>query len=258
MFEKKLDIGDREEQQDNCDVFVKDHQVLMVLGDGMGGHKGGAIASELLVREAGMAFLSKLKPKLLMETIVQNTIEQMKLKKENDPNINPHTTCVMALINGKKLYFGHIGDSRLYYFKDSKFVKRTKDHSVVQMLVNMGEIEEHEMATHPDQNKLLKSLGTEKDVEITYAEESLDLSKNFAVLICSDGFWEYVSPKEMQEYLFTMDLDKALKVMVGIAKKRGGEGGDNISVAAYMHTPGGANDVSVLDKVKSFLSKELW
>jgi len=228
-----LNIGAREEQQDSCTILESKTSVFLILADGMGGHDGGAIASQTLVDEASKLY-KKNNPKVekvddFFQQIVDNTIEVLKQKVKQNPKIDPHTTCVFALIQDGILYHGHIGDSRLYLFEDKKFIKRTKDHSVPQMLLNMGEITEDEMATHPDQNKLLKSIGTKKDVKITFGENRL--KDDFIVLVCSDGFWEYISNDEMIKYLYEQKLDKALDTMVNLALKRGGDAGDNISVA---------------------------
>jgi serine/threonine protein phosphatase PrpC len=115
----------------------------------------------------------------------------------------------------------------------------------------MEEITEDEMATHPDQNKLLKSIGTKKDVKITFA--TTDLKEDFVILVCSDGFWEYVSSDEMREYLYSMSLEKAHKTMIDLALQRGGDSGDNISVATCTHS----KEFSTMKKFVNFLNKDI-
>lgn len=238
MIDNDIHIGGRDEQQDACKNLENKSSKFLILGDGMGGHSGGQVASETLIAEAEYAY-KKYKdtipnPEEFFQSIIDGTISALVEYQKENPESDPHTTCVLALIQNNKLYVGHIGDSRMYLFTNKKFEKRSRDHSVVQMLFNEGEITEEEMATHPDQNKLLKSISTRKKVKVTFKEYELPAEKSNAVLICSDGFWEQVSTDEMQNQLFKRPLEKALKTMVNEAKVRGGEEGDNISVVAYV------------------------
>lgn len=239
MVDYLLNIGGRDEQQDSCEYFNNRHSTLLVLGDGMGGHRGGQAASETLIAESKYAYVRQKgtikNPKEFFQSIIDGTVMGLKQYIKENPDSDPHTTCVLALIQNNKLYVGHIGDSRMYLFVDKKFQIRSRDHSVVQMLLNEGEITEDEMATHPDQNKLLKSVSARKDSKITFKEYNLPADKTNAVLLCSDGFWEQLSTDEMQGQLFKKkDIKKALETMVEGARRRGGEDGDNISVVAYV------------------------
>jgi len=254
-----LNIGGRKEQQDSCQIFENEYSTFLVLGDGMGGHKGGSVASQTLINEAKQAYQSQKKkienPKVFFQKIVDNTMETLKDYVLKNSDTDPQTTVVLALIQDDVVYSGHIGDSRLYVFEDKEFTFRTKDHSVVQMLLNLGEITEDEMGTHPDQNKLLKSLSSKKRVEISYKEIRLKKETNNAVLACSDGFWEYLSTDEMKKYLFEENLDSALLKMVSLSKERAGENGDNISVAVCMTEQ---KEETTTQKIMKFLNKEIF
>lgn len=255
----QLNTGAREEQQDSCDIFKNKYATLLVLGDGMGGHKGGAIASQTLVAEAKKAF-GVLKgrvenPELFFNSIIKATVSTLKEYVEQNPDTDPQTTCIFALIQDNKIYSGHIGDSRLYVLDNDDYLFRTKDHSVVQMLVNMEEITEDEMATHPDQNKLLKSVSTKKDVEVTFKELDMPTNTPNAILACSDGFWEYISEDEMRTNLFDSDMKNGLVKMISLAKQRGGSTGDNISVAVCLTEK---EVESTSQKIKNFLNKEIF
>jgi len=255
----QLNIGARKEQQDSCDIFKNQYSTLIALGDGMGGHKGGAVASQTLVAEAKKAFISQktkiLNPKEFFQTIINATSDSLQEYKNSHHDSDPRTTAVLVLIEDDKLYVAHIGDSRLYLYDENGLLFRTKDHSVVQMLFNMGEITEDEMATHPEQNKLLKSVSASKNVEVSYKEIDIDKNCLFFVLACSDGFWEYVKDNEMQALLSCKNLEKELEHLVSLAKTRGGSGGDNISVAVYLND---TKKESVSQKIKNFLNKEIF
>jgi len=256
------DIGGRDEQQDSCAIFKGKYFLFMVLGDGMGGHKGGALASKTLIEESEKLFelyqeKSIPSPKIFFQEIIDNLQERLKQYVEEDPDIDPHTTCVFALIQDNILHAGHIGDSRVYIFIDKKFLKRSRDHSVVEIHLINGDITEEEMATHPDQNRLLKSIGGHKAVSVTYQNEKLPEDKENAVLICSDGFWEQISTPQMEEEIFTKPLNISVDNMVDFARTKGGETGDNISVAVWKSDIN-SNKFSFFKKKRYLFLSILW
>lgn len=234
-------IGGREEQQDSVCVCESGSNVLLAVADGMGGHKGGAIASGILV-ETAKEYWNKEKhpvedPQAFLQGIALEAHERIN-KKGEEEDIEPRSTVVMLYGTETSAYWIWIGDSRLYRFRDAKFRERTKDHSVIQMLLEMGKITEDEMATHPDQNRLLQSLGGDKEPEISF--DSVTLSENHGFVLCSDGFWETVTQEEMGKGLTSSNLSGAAKEMVLKAAERGGAGGDNIAVA--LGRPGKARE----------------
>jgi protein phosphatase len=228
----KKDIGGREEQQDSVNILQNEKTILMALADGMGGHSGGRKASELFVTTAEEHFKSRRykEEKEFFNNIISDTVSKIEAYAK-EQNQDPHTTATLALIVDNQVHFTNVGDSRVYIFDKDALLIRTRDHSIPEMLLQMGEIEEHEMATHPDQNKLTKSLGSNLEVKATQYSYELKKGSDHAILLCSDGFWEYVKEDEMRYFLFNFELEKALNSMIALAKKRGGERGDNISVA---------------------------
>ena len=126
----------------------------------------------------------------------------------------------------------HVGDSRLYHFRDGKLQKQTTDHSVSQMAVFMGEITTHEIRFHEDRNKVLRALGSDScKAELSQqlrVEEGRD-----AFLLCTDGFWEYVYEDEMEKTLREADSPKDwIRAMEKILKTRVTAGNDNYTAAA--------------------------
>ncbi len=228
----KKNIGARKDQQDSVNIIQNGDDILLVLADGMGGHTGGARASNIFISVAQNHFENKSynDPKKFFEDIVyeaENQIDDFAQESGEDP----HTTATLTLIKGGIVYFANIGDSRIYIFTRDGLAIRTRDHSVPEMLLQMGEITEDEMATHPDQNKLTKSVGPDSHEKISYYEYKLESQKEFIVLVCSDGFWEYVNESEMMYWIYGFKLEEALNKMIEIARLKGGEKGDNISVA---------------------------
>jgi serine/threonine protein phosphatase PrpC len=111
------------------------------------------------------------------------------------------TTGVCFVISGGKCQWGHIGDSRLYAFRKNKVALRTLDHSVTQMLVLSGEIKEKHMPHHPDRNRLLRVIGVDWDSPRYNISEQFPVSDFQAFLLCTDGFWEFITAKKMGSFL---------------------------------------------------------
>jgi len=230
------DIGARASQQDSVTIQEKDGVVFIVLGDGMGGHKGGEFASKTLI-ETAISFFNKSFDKNnitnFLDSIIQETINKLTIHAKKT-NTDPRTTAAFAVIVENDVYFANIGDSRVYLFKEDGLVTRSRDHSIPEMLFQAGEIKEDEIATHPDQNKLLKSVGPNSQDQLTHYKYSFKENEEFAVLVCSDGLWEYVTSQEMQNFIFRDEPQVTIDKMITIAKNKGKERGDNISVGIFV------------------------
>lgn len=227
-------IGGREEQQDSVGVFhsADGAACLLVVADGMGGHRGGSLASQTVLDVAEQNWAScdgaPEDPKQFLEELCQQAHIQVNLRGQ-EQGLEPHSTVVALLARGTEAFWVHVGDSRLYHFRDTEFLGRTRDHSMVQVLVEAGEVSEEEMATHPDQNKLLRSIGGEDPPKTTHESSALEPQDRF--LLCSDGFWEQISTEEMAAGLRAKNLDASLASLVETAAQRGGAKGDNVAVA---------------------------
>lgn len=146
------------------------------------------------------------------------------------------TTLVILEIEKERIRWGHIGDSRLYYFVNGRIRERTLDHSVPQMLVSAGEIKEKAIRHHPDRNRLLRVLGTDGDDEpVNYQEsEVVKRTGGQAFLLCTDGFWELIEEKKMEAALKKASTpDQWIAAMQEIICKNGrGTNMDNYSAVA--------------------------
>ncbi len=231
---KAAHVGGREEQQDRVEVMASRDgaERLLVLADGMGGHAGGAVAAEAVIEAARYVWhkhtVSPLAPEKLLRSVCEDAHGRI-----NEIDIgsgrSARSTCVVLFANSRRAYWAHVGDSRIYRFRRGKLVERSRDDSVVQMLVESGKIREEDVATHPDQNRLTQSLGGDRQPKLNLGSAKIDSGTGFAM--CSDGLWEHVSADELGEALAEPVLSGAAKRLVGHAVERGGAGGDNVSLA---------------------------
>ncbi|MCL2573825.1 MAG: protein phosphatase 2C domain-containing protein [Defluviitaleaceae bacterium] len=187
-------IGGRESNEDSVLALELDSRYCFVVADGLGGHGAGDIASKLLTgifeREFGNAKDCRGFLKHAFDVAQQ---ELLALQAEKGAVNQMKTTAVAACIINGKIAWGHAGDSRLYHYKKGILAGRTLDHSVPQMLVASGEIKEDEIAKHPDRSRLLRAFGDKWDVPKYEISKEVNLRKNSAFLLCTDGIWEHVS-----------------------------------------------------------------
>ena len=233
-----LHKGDRPYQQDQVMMLAHPRAagcMLGVVADGMGGRSGGRKASDQVLMTARQLF-SRYKPgrdesvHLLRQLLEEaNTVIKLTaLSSEQEP----HSTIAAFLLNpGGDCAWIHAGDSRIYHFRGGQLVKRTKDHSYVQALVDRGEISETEANFHPQSNILLGCLGMKStpppvDIHLVPRLEPDDL-----LLACSDGLWHYFKTEEMGRVLTEQTPRAAAELLVAEARKRARGTGDNISLA---------------------------
>lgn len=188
---------------------------VFVLADGLGGFAKGEVASGkaveyILDNTTGLQSIDNEMMHCIIDKvnreIYDNRIENMA------------TTIVAAYIHNGFFNYFNVGDSRMYYFRNSKILLQSKDHSVTQACVDMGEIKPEQMRFHPDRNMLTKALGLKNEIHVSQKFEPLEIRCNDAFLMCSDGFWEYVNEKEMIECLNKSDtpqqwIDRMLKIV---------------------------------------------
>ena len=136
------------------------------------------------------------------------------------------TTAVVAVIAGGRAYIAHVGDSRAYAWKEGKIRQLTKDHSLVQELVEQGKLTPDEMRTHPNKNIITRVVGVNLLVDIDYME--LALEEGEKLLLCSDGLSDMVADGQMADVLESNDAVNACRALIGLANQSGGR--DNITV----------------------------
>jgi len=228
-------LGSRQEQQDAGFVLSDDGrgEQLVVVADGMGGHAGGSIASAEVAATAKRLWAehqkTPLEPKRLLERIVREGHESIN-KAGAEKGLTPRSTCALLFVRNGSAHWAHVGDSRIYRLRAGQLTRLTRDHSVVQMLVDLGKVSEEEMGTHPDQNRLTQSLGGDAVPMPDFGSDSVQAHDAF--LICSDGLWEMIPQPEMAAALAAKKLgDDGAKHLADRAFDRAKPKSDNITVA---------------------------
>lgn len=232
------DIGRRRStNEDRAAFFERSKELkLAIVADGMGGHNAGDIASEMAIvdlekffREADVAVFNTVESsKEWLRAVVSELNYKMyhySLKNEGCQGMG--TTLIACLINQDQLLISHVGDSRLYYFTNEEIRLVTRDHSYVNMLVDLGKINEEEAKNHPRKNAIVKAVGTETSIEPDFFE--IQIGEASYVLICSDGLSNKLAEGEIAAVLaLSMPLADKGKKLVQLANECGGE--DNISL----------------------------
>lgn len=227
--------GPRPYNQDRLAYSYSKDSLLLVLADGMGGHRHGEVAAQLAIKTLTDAFQRLAKPllnspaKFLTDHIqqVHDMIENV-TQTENLVE-SPRTTIVVAIIQRGYLYCAHVGDSRLYHFRGDHLLYRTEDHSIVQSLYNKGMISREEMATHPYRNKIYNCVGGETPPQIDLSDR-IELAEGDTILLCTDGLWGALSDTEIKNVLnHNVDVSEATKTLLDAAEAAADKHGDNLS-----------------------------
>lgn len=175
-------------------------QGCWVVADGLGGHGGGDVASRIVVDtmldayrsqpEFSSAHLGK-----MLEFAQYALLAQ---QQDNERLSAMRSTVVVLLLKEAEAWWAHVGDSRLYHFSHKRIVFQTKDHSVPQVMVDAGDITYEDIRQHEDRNRLTRSLGNDGKVRSTLPAQAATISAGDAFLLCTDGFWEFVSEDDME------------------------------------------------------------
>jgi len=240
------DPGKVREHNEDSVIIVKNHnnEYLLAVADGMGGHRGGEIASSIAISHIGKCFreLGKLGSKEEAIIWIKNVVSEAnvliyKYTEENPESAGMGTTIVLSVLTDDYLLFGNIGDSSGYVFKNNLIHKVTTDHTLVNLLVKSGEITEEEAKDHPRKNVLMKALGATTTVEMDIVDIETDVD---GIFLCSDGLTNMLDDEQISKVL-TEELTIEQKVNKLIIKANNRGGTDNISVA-FLKKVGGNSD----------------
>ena len=220
--------------QDRVGEWSTPHALLMAVADGLGGHAHGEVAAQLAVDFLGHAFGREAQPKLaqpdgfLARTMAAAHVAILREAEARGMREVPRTVLVACLIQDGIAYWAHIGDSRLYLVRKGRVHARTRDHSLVQQLVDAGRIREEAAASHPDRNRLLQCLGGLQTPHVDAASDRLE--KDDILLLCSDGLWGPLTQRQIVNALVTRPLEPAIESLLELAEARAGHEADNTTV----------------------------
>jgi serine/threonine protein phosphatase PrpC len=228
-------IGNRRFNQDRVAYVFSNDALLLVLADGMGGHMHGELAASLaidtFIESFGRVTRSRIADpdEFILECMHHAHERIMSLPHDNDMGGFPGTTCVAALIQDGKMYWGHAGDSRLYLLRDGKVAARTIDHSAVQQWVDSGQITAEEARVHPQRNHITHCLGGIDDS--LYMEHGVPvvLQSGDVLLLGSDGLWGPFTDLELAEAFTAGSVADVLDDLIETAVERENGHSDNVT-----------------------------
>lgn len=215
-------------------------EYLMVVADGMGGHKAGEVASSIVVNGLTDKFkvLDTIGEKQDAVNWIRSKAEELnedifKYTEEFKESKGMGTTLVLAVVTKDYILFGNVGDSSGFVMKKNSLYKVTKDHTLVNLLVETGELTKEEAQNHPRKNVLMRALGANNPIDVDIFD--VDINSD-AILLCSDGLTNMLSVSQIERVL-NSDLGIEEKIVKLIKKSNLRGGTDNVSIA-YLEMDG--------------------
>ena len=235
QIHSKIDIGKvRHSNQDAYfAVLLDDGSAFVVVCDGMGGAKAGNVASEAAIKVISEYVLRSYSPSMdddsvsnmLRGAVASANIDIYDLALKNPDYSGMGTTIVTALIRSNRAVVCHAGDSRAYLINND-MLQITRDHSMVQNLVESGKLTLEEAKVHPRKNVITRALGAEENIFCDISV--IDVSNGDVLLFCTDGLSNFVEAKELHNIFKTNDINNVPSILIDAANDNGG--GDNITV----------------------------
>jgi PPM family protein phosphatase len=197
----RCEVGGRNHNEDDLRHGQSGPFWFAVLSDGAGGHKGGAIASDIVVRltALGLQSATQATPDYLTR-LVCDTNDSLLQSQDKRSRDRMHATLVALWIDarGEEALWTHVGDSRLYMLRHGRVAHMTQDDSVVQRMVDAGYLTPEEALKHPKKNQLLSAMGAEDGVEPNTVPGLVPLEDGDAFLLCSDGWWDHFDKNDIE------------------------------------------------------------
>ncbi len=221
-------------QNDGTEYYV------FAAADGLGGHRSGEVASQMAVNyiQNFLTEVNDYSDPLEMDRFVNNINTEIVRASIHDPQLSGMATTLTLCIEGRgKLSITQVGDSRAYRINSKGISRLTKDHSLVQMLIDEGRLDPKDAARHPQKNVITRALGTDSMVTIDLYE--YDVCRNDIYLVCTDGLYNMVSEEEIRRIVWEKrdHLESAVKELINTANQNGGN--DNITVLLFTESGGG-------------------
>lgn len=224
--------GSRAVNEDAVYLSEHDSKLLAMVADGLGGMAHGDKAAKIAVKTIStVTSMEELSVQRL-----ESAIEQANRDIISEQNGERMCSTISVLwMDSFRAFVSHVGDSRIYQFREGNIIYQSKDHSVSQIAVLVGEIEEAEIRGHKDRNRLVRALGASQTVKPE--TDALDVMDGDAFLLCSDGFWELIEEQNMMEYLSqSADTGEWLdKMKLHVERMQTADSDNNSAIAVIVH-----------------------
>lgn len=228
----------RERNEDSVNICEnQSKEILLIVADGMGGHKDGEVASHIALNLINDRFKNTSSignvddaVNWIQSTVSEANMEIFKYVSEHPESEGMGTTLVLSILTPSFLLIGNVGDSSGYVYKNKKLQKITVDHTLVNLLVKSGELTEEEAKNHPKKNVLMKALGSNTNIDMDIFNVDLNVD---GIFLCSDGLTNMLDDIQIAKVLSEdISLKDKLEKLVFKANNRGGN--DNISIACLI------------------------
>jgi PPM family protein phosphatase len=197
----RCEVGGRSHNEDDLRQGQSGPFWYAVLSDGAGGHRGGAVASDIVVRMTalGLQSATQASPQYLTQLIC-DTNDALVQKQDKRSRDRMHATLVALWIDARReeALWTHVGDSRLYMLRHGRVMHVTQDDSVVQRMVDAGYLTPEEALNHPKKNQLLAAMGADGGIEPNTLDHQMAVEDGDAFLLCSDGWWDHFDKRAIE------------------------------------------------------------
>ena len=222
----------------NEDCYLLKPPYLYVIADGMGGHSAGEVASKSAIDYVNekLDLENLAAPEIIscLRDFTKMINLQIYSMAQQDKELNKMgTTLIIAYIKNEELYYAHVGDSRLYIFRQGLLQQITVDHSLVVEMLKKGLITSQEAEHHPNKNVIMRAIGAQDDVEVDTGY--IKIEKDDIILLCTDGLSNMLSDSELEKILaMSADCESIAEELIHAANDAGGL--DNITLVLCKNT----------------------
>jgi PPM family protein phosphatase len=243
-------IGERRINQDRMGYCFTSESLLMVVADGMGGHAHGEFAAQIALQAAASAFQVQARPALddpagfLQEALRRAHRDILRFQNTRMLPDTPRTTVVACVVQAGQAWWAHAGDSRFYWVRQGEVIARSRDHSKVQNLIDLGLLHPDDAEGHPERHLVLNCLGSPFEPAIELGGPG-PVQRGDTLFLCSDGVWSPLPEPDLVALLCAEPVLVSVPTLVRHAVEQGGESADNATAVAMTWEAIDALDQSV-------------
>ncbi|SRR5690554_4012329 len=214
----------RKTNEDSIGVYQDENGLLVIVCDGLGGNNAGDVASKLTVEVIHENFLNSSENDYL-EKIKNAILEANRVvleKAESNFEFKGMATTVEVLfLKENEVYWGHVGDSRMYFYRNGKLKQLTKDHSLVQKLIDEGFLTLKEAENHPNKNIIIRALGDSANLEVDLSKLRFNNNDDVTFFVCTDGVTSVLNDNELEQFLKQPEPVKISSGLSELIEQRG-------------------------------------